>query len=595
MSLTPALMRILWQPMADSMRTIAHPARHRLILKRTRTTGLIPPCRRFCSSSSAREAVTPESATDESSKSDTGIKTPKGQKLGAWTPELDEMIGRLRSQHQTWEYISAAIGRPLSACSDRFYTTIDPELKNWTPAMFSRLDQMVEDGVRWPDIAAALNKKIITCRHQWATLGKGKYRVKGFLSSSTALNWKQHEIDGFWRAWLKYGRMDWKAIATHVGSRSERDCRGSFRAIVVHSLGDAPGWIKLEVFSYITETSRKARSRILLHLKDGECTSSAPNQTSSKWTPDEHTALLEAVEKHGLFSDWSVIRKQVKPNLSEDEVEAEYYRLNGVTMKADPKRQLAKPDVKPHDGWTEEEIQRLSTMLMKYSSLPVWTEEATEHGVEPSEDDYESLFQGPRRSSVKSKSGETADKTISISQPPKNQIESPWTKERIHRLRRLVTQQQVQERATNSPINWSWIADHIGPGIDESMCITMWHSTPESSKVKYVPAKFWSEKDMELLAQGISAYGKGWSLIQQNFLKERTTDSIRRKVTNLQKSRDVLVAAQREIALNQKRQNPDLDVDAFIQNNLKDNPQYSSIAYLEDLMQQYSEANGKVR
>ncbi|KAF9398976.1 hypothetical protein BGX21_007003 [Mortierella sp. AD011] len=467
-----------------------------------------------------------------------------GQKLGAWTPELDELIGRLRSQDHTWEYISLAVGRPKSACSDRFYTSIDPELKSWTPAMLLKLDQMVESGTPWTDIAATFNKKIITCRHQWATLGKGKYRVKGYLSSSEALNWKQHEIEGFWKAWLRLGRMDWKAIAAYIG---------------------------------------------------------ATNQTASKWTPKEHAALLEVVMEHGLFSDWSVIRDKVKPNLSEDEVEAEYYRLDGVAIKVDPKPQVTKSDIKPHDGWTEEDIQRLNTILMKYSSLPVWTKEAAEHGVGPSEDDYEMLFDQPRGlkksgesrgSSVESRSYETTNKTVPRLPP---QFEPPWTNARVHRLKRLVSQQQQQERATDSPINWSWIADHIGPGIDESMCITMWHSMPERSKVKYNPAKYWTKKDIELLEEGITAYGRGWALIQQNFLQERTIDSIRRKVTNLQHVRDSLVATQREIALNQKLENPDLDVDAFIHDNLKHNPQYSSINRLEELMKQYAEDNGKVR
>ncbi|KAF9173413.1 hypothetical protein BGX20_003289 [Mortierella sp. AD010] len=557
----------------------------------------MPQCRRFCLSSSARGAATPKSATDESSEPDTMMTSTAGQKLGAWTPELDELIGRLRSQDHTWEYISLAVGRPKSACSDRFYTSIDPELKSWTPAMLLKLDQMVESGTPWTDIAATFNKKIITCRHQWATLGKGKYRVKGYLSSSEALNWKQHEIEGFWKAWLRLGRMDWKAIAAYIGSKNERDCRKSFRAIVVQSLGDAPGWTRLETFHFITLTSRKARSRLLHKLKNN----SATNQTASKWTPKEHAALLEVVMEHGLFSDWSVIRDKVKPNLSEDEVEAEYYRLDGVAIKVDPKPQVTKSDIKPHDGWTEEDIQRLNTILMKYSSLPVWTKEAAEHGVGPSEDDYEMLFDQPRGlkksgesrgSSVESRSYETTNKTVPRLPP---QFEPPWTNARVHRLKRLVSQQQQQERATDSPINWSWIADHIGPGIDESMCITMWHSMPERSKVKYNPAKYWTKKDIELLEEGITAYGRGWALIQQNFLQERTIDSIRRKVTNLQHVRDSLVATQREIALNQKLENPDLDVDAFIHDNLKHNPQYSSINRLEELMKQYAEDNGKVR
>ncbi|KAF9114410.1 hypothetical protein BGX27_010881 [Mortierella sp. AM989] len=561
-------------------------------------------CRHLCLSNiikgTATSAAAVELNTDEQSqKPKTPTVEPKSSsKYGSWTPEMDKLLGQLRSENRTWEYISIALGRPVSACSDRYYITVDPVLKTWTPAMFLKLDQMVDDGVKWPSIAAALNQRVITCQHQWRTLGKGRFRVKGFLTASQFMHWGQHEIESFWTAWLEFGKMNWVALAKHMGTRSEEECRESFRSLIVHTLKDAPGWAKLEAFNYATETSRKARSRMLVMAKYISPTINASKQDKSEWTAEEHTALLEAVERYGLFSDWAVIREQVKPNLDDDEVEAEYYRLNGVTIKTDPNRQLERPVqvvIKQHDGWTEAEIQRLNTILMKYSSLPIWVREAAKHGVEPSDDDYDMLFKKSKRSSIGLDSDKAAGPKLSEPRRRKKQPELPWSTIRISRLKRLVYQQQQQERATGHPINWSWVADHIGPGIDANMCITMWQNMPEYSRLQYGPAKYWSDEENDLLQQGIAAHGKSWTLIHRNFLKHRSMDSVRRKVTNLLLKRADFAASQRSIALDLKVSYPDLDVDAFVRNAIERDQDCSLAERLGDLMQKYAESNGRER
>ncbi|KAF9202095.1 hypothetical protein BGZ49_007735 [Haplosporangium sp. Z 27] len=572
------VLRLMLMRALGSTKSIAVPARRGMILK---------PCRNFSSSSHFKANETVRLTDEKSLMKHDKLKPTSNNK--EWTPELDKQLSQLRAEHRTWEYISLALGRSMSVCSDRFYTTLDPELNNWTPSMFARLDQMVEEGMRWSDIAANLNQKSITCQHQWRTLGKGKYRVKGFSSTSQSLKWSQKEIDNFWTAWLQFDPTDWGAIAAFVGSKNEKECRATFKPLVMHALAEAPGWAKIETFTFVTETSRGARYRANIKFKESTPESTSEAGVSSDWTDAEHKALLEAVEKHGLFSDWGVIRKQVKPELTNDEVEAEYYQLNGVSDSI--RRPVSYPtkatlNLKPHDGWSKEDYKQFNTILMKYSHLPIWKEEATKQGVEPKEDDHEWLF--TRNTSKKSKLKENSPRS-------KKNTTFRWSEDRLRRLARLVAQQQQQERNTGQSINWSWIADHIAPGIDSGMCIAMWQNMPEVSKAQYESSKTWDDTDEALLEEGVKKYGKGWAMIQMNFLPYRSVDSIRRKFSNLQNKRNSIIAAEREMVLDQIFKNPDLDVDAVVMDKVKNDPVCQLAKRLEDHIEKFTEVNGKPR
>ncbi|KAF8940642.1 hypothetical protein BGZ58_005378 [Dissophora ornata] len=472
--------------------------------------------------------------------------------------------------------------------------------------MFTKLDQMVESGAKWGEIGAALDSNVVTCQHQWRTLGKGRYRVKGVVAASQSISWTPQEVETFWESWLEYGRMDWKVIAADLRDKSVAEVRDAFRALTVSALQDAPGWAKLEAYNYVTDTSKAARGRKQREVEEILESSDGDQQT---WTSADHEALLAAVEKHGLFSGWDNIREMVKPELSEDEVEAEYYRLNGVSMKTAARSEGSSNDrtkvvkTKGQDAmWTDEEINTLNTILMKYSTLPIWVKQAAEHGVEPADDDYETLF----KKSGLSKSAADADADDSkSSRPPSSKAkkskkkssksallvdgkaDSPWNDDRVKRLKRLVSQQQQQERASGHYVNWPWIAEHIGPGFNESMCITMWQSLPDHSIPQIEGPRFWEEGDMELLLLGISTHGKQWTLIQRDFLGDRTTDSIRRKVSNLQRKRDLLVEEARQKAGKLKAADPDLDVNAYMEENVKNDENYTAALQLEAKFDEY--------
>ncbi|CAO3566875.1 unnamed protein product [Mortierella alpina] len=614
-------------------RSTGHSAPTARILRTHNALSHLPPRRLFASSSLSQieaftESAAPQVKASKTTKPTKTAKTTKTIQTGAkntkWPQEVDDLILTLRNDNRTWEYIGLATKRASSACSDRYYTVLDPSLKQWTPAMFTKLDQMVEDGMRWGDIAAALNSRIVTCMHQWRTLGKGTYRVKGIMSATNPLLWTPLEINAFWSAWHKHGTSNWKAIAAEIRTRSATECKQKFKILVMNAFKEAPGWVKLEVFNYISETIKTARARrrqgITVVPKDVAGSGEAAlllRQQQMQWTPEEHEALLSAVEKYGLFSGWTTIRKQVKPYLDDDAVEAEYYKLNGVAIHKQEPTLASKAAASKalEDLWTDEETQKLNTMLMKYSTLPFWTHQATQQGVTPSDSDYDDLFKKPGSTPSSSVSIATSTSSSSSSSPPPPALSSSstpttteatepsfshssaapdeqdeiWNKQRINRLKRLVSQQRQQEGATGQPVNWSWIANHIGPGIDASMCITRWQSLPDhQANLLLEPAKFWGEADTERLIEGILAHGRAWVLIQAHYLTDRTTDSIRRKVSNLQKKRDRMVDEYRDIAMRlHQRGELDGSIEEYVHERLKDSPVMALAKRLDEALQQY--------
>ncbi|KAI1308390.1 hypothetical protein EDD11_004319 [Mortierella claussenii] len=532
-----------------------------------------------------------------------GIRKPRSApEYRIWSDELDNQVLSLRQAGETWEAISNATGRPGSACADRYYTALDPGLREWTPAMFAKLDQLVEDGYSWMDIARILNQRVVACQHQWRNMGKGQYRLKTIHGRPQGLKWSTYEIETYWSAWLKCGGMNWTAIAQKVRSKDAKECQDMFRTLVVSAVKDAPGWAKLDTVSYLADTARIARSRkrnqnteqdvneVLEEASedkdnndksdnDGSLSAADP---SVRWTPAEHQALLAAVEKYGLFSGWEKIRDRVKPDMTEDEVEAEYYRLNGVSMQEDPtstadQEQEAKAELQDGD-WTKKEVERLNLILMKYSSLNIWKEEAAKHNVKPSDEDYHLFRDNPN---------DNFPVSYYLIHRRTRIDNSPWDKERIDRLKRLVAQQQHQERASRQPVNWEWIAEHIGADIDANMCITQWQRIEHTSIRRFNPAQFWFPPDIKALEKGVLKYGRAWSLISREFLPHRSVDSVRRKLTNLQHKRDAIMEAVHAEANNLKVDNPDLDVEAYVRSKTLRDKHVIQAKRFEDLLEAY--------
>lgn len=497
---------------------------------------------------------------------------------------MDEELVRLRAANRTWEYISIALGRSSSACADRFNTSLDPSLKTWTPSMIARLDQMVEEGASWKDIAHSLNAKIITCQHQWRTQGKGKLRVKGIAALPSTPAWTNSEMEVFWSSWIENGgAANWDLMKVDLGSRSAGEFRTGLRQLVMSTVMGAPGWAKLEIFNYVSEVTRAARSR----AREEENRTIIDTQQDRKWTPAEHQKLLQAVEKYGLFSGWSNIREQVKPNVTDDEVEAEYYRLNGVNdeVSEKPQDEIIAEASEKEGTWTEEEVAKLNLMLMKYSTLSVWSQEASKNKITPSDDDYERLFRSTKPSNdentqTTSKKGATQESSSILE----------WNTSRTQRLRRLVAQQQQQSYVSDQPIDWDWVAEHIGPGFNANMCITHWHALPEGTS-KLEPAKYWDQTDIEKLEAGIKAHGRSWVSIRKEYFPDRTTDSIRRKVSNVQNRRDKLVKEQRKLVMKIKRTtDPNVDVEQYTDEVLQAMPVYRLAKRMDALLRAFDDA-----
>jgi len=220
---------------------------------------------------------------------------------------------------------------------------------------------------------------------------------------------------------------------------------------------------------------------------------------------------------------------------------------------------------------------------MKYSTLPVWAQEAAKNKVKRSDEDYERLFQNTKPSDEDAST--TSDKGDTDGSNP-----FEWNTARTNRLRRLVAQQQQQSSISGQSINWDWVADHIGPGFNANMCITHWHALPEGAS-KLEPAKYWDQTDIEKLQSGIQKYGRSWINIQREYFPDRTTDSIRRKVSNVQNRRNKLVKEQRKLVMRIKRTtDPSVDVEQHTHEGLKADPVYQLAMRMDVLMEAFDEA-----
>ncbi|KAF9431245.1 hypothetical protein BGZ94_005608 [Podila epigama] len=517
---------------------------------------------------------------------------------------MDQELLRLRAQNKAWEYISLALNRSSSTCADRYNTVLDPNLKHWTPQMTARLDQMVEEGMSWKYIANALDSKVITCQHQWRTL----------VYSGASMN-------VFWEAWIAHNGSNWQTVMKDFGEKRNSKSPLELKQMIMSSVISAPGWAKLEIFNFISQAIREAKERAInaLETSNGEDINEGPKG----WSPAEHGALLKAVEEYGLFSGWTKIRKVVKPDLTDEEVEAEYYRLNGVEDEGptdsleqeeeenEEVKEKARQKSEIIGDWTEDEIAKLKLIMMKYSTLPAWVQEAAKHGVKASDSDYETLFNRVTKSTTSTKKSSTktskkASKKKSkkasakassdsqdessaspsddnhhavASQTEEEEVEKKeeskvplWNTDNTKRLRRLVSQQQHRFYNSGLPIDWSWVAEHIGPGYTAHMCISAWQAMPESSHME--PSRVWDDEDILLLEKGIQKHGRSWVGIQKEFMPERTTDSIRRKVSNLISSRNRLIREQRRVAQRVKQTDPDLDVETFVKEALNKVPTF---------------------
>ncbi|KAG0266135.1 hypothetical protein BG011_003122 [Mortierella polycephala] len=520
------------------------------------------------------------------------IKAPRKptetRRPSSWTAEVDEQIASLRALNNTWEYISMATGRPTSVCSDRFYTHLDPSLKTWTQSMITRMDQMIENGTPWHEVSAAFNHKIVTCQQIWKTQGKGKLRVKGIISTAQPLTWTPQEIETYWQAWMVHGAKDWASISLMMKTKTETECMNMFKILVMNAIKDAPGWVKLEIFNYLADTNRIARSRMRQKKKQGISSRGSSSTGTIQWTPEDHEALLKAVEEHGLFSGWTTIREQVKPHLTDTEVEAEYYKLSGVAMVSDSTPQEARMRTPAIIGqWTEEEVEKFNTIMMKYSSLSVWTDEAAKRGVKSSNDDYETLFVQPKAAPKRPRKKNPQSLDDSVESPSSKKDGMGWNVDRVARLKRLVGQQKKTERLTGQSMNWSWIAEHIGPGFDASMCITKWQSLPAAATIQLEPPRAWGMEDFELLLDGIRAHGKSWKSIQKNFLPDRTIESIRRKTSNVQEKRKKLTQDQRTIAKLLESGQSVRNASAENLEIISQDPTFTMMGHIEDAFAQF--------
>ncbi|KAG0223689.1 hypothetical protein BGW41_005425 [Actinomortierella wolfii] len=472
-----------------------------------------------------------------------------GKAMTVWTQEMEETLLELKAQGKNWSEISRVVGASPSVCSIHYDKYLDPALKDWTEDKMVKLDSLAEQGLSWAQIGAKLGASARQCKHIWQRRGKGQYKFRAILNVPNTEHWTTQEVEAFWLAWFVHGQNCFRAAADDMDGRNNATCHKSILYFVKKAVEKAPGWAQIEILHFVSQAINNARGRAVVINTNVESQGDQGSSASSitaiapKWTPQEHEALFKAVEKHGLFANWDEIRDAVKPTLKSEEVKKEYWRLSGMagdqdSSDSDPKRSNSsniRTDKYDSLNWSNEEVEALNLMLMKYGTMRSWQQLAEEKGVKPSPlEDLQSLFGGKTIPNTKSGSRDARD----------DEDDSPalWDVILRDRLRFLIEYQYQRAKApfgTEGVIDWNWTADHIGPGVTADDCKTQWsiidHTRTLLSLKK--PPQAWSDEELHTLVTAVKTLGKRWVKIRSDFLPHRSIDSIRRKFRLLMDSR----------------------------------------------------------
>ncbi|KAF9973189.1 hypothetical protein BGZ73_003600 [Actinomortierella ambigua] len=466
---------------------------------------------------------------------------------------MEDRLLKMKAQGKSWIQIGKTLGISPAVCSIRYDKYLDPALNDWTEEKMDTLDSLVEKGLSWGQIGAKLGSSARQCYHIWKIRGKGHYKFRAILNVSNTEHWTQHEVETFWRAWFQEDQHCLRAAAYDMPGRTSVDCHKGILYFVKKAVEDAPGWAQIEIMHFVSQAMNNARVRSIGNRAGGQGmsdNSDRPKQTTPSktiaptWTPEEHDALLKAVEEHGLFANWDDIRDAVKPTLKTVEVEKEYWRLSGMAEDEDGdgdddnRKKSANHNIRSdkHDSlnWSREEVEALNLMLMKYGTLECWKRLADEKHIKPTPlKDLEQLFGGktiPTTTTATTEDGSRNEEN----RDEKGAKSGLWDIVLRDRLRFLVEHQRHRTKASadsEDAIDWAWTADHIGPGVTVDDCKKQWSMIDQTRSVVAIrkPSQTWSEEELQLLTQAISTIGKRWVRIRAEYFPHRSTDSIRRK------------------------------------------------------------------
>ncbi|KAI9239309.1 MAG: hypothetical protein BYD32DRAFT_459873 [Podila humilis] len=455
--------------------------------------------------------VQPFTVTEASIKSKTLVRP-------SWDKDMDQRIIDLLQEGKTWPQIGVAMDRPYSSCYTRYYTALDPSLKDaWTPEKIEMLNKLAKEGKSWKHIGKDLGIRPLACKAKWADLGKlaSTETQKSATSSdnSSSAPSPAVRVVAFSKAESlmiidlveKYGQEDkWDRIL--------KDFQQQSLDIASHR-SRISSWTKRRIQDITADNLRHQFMRL--------------SRTKVLWTFDQETSLIQQVLKLGTDDDkWKEIAKRTGFH-SPEECRSHW-------------KQLDMPVNLNSTGWTKVEQSTFWELWLKYGS----DFDRLSVSCSPrSPGDCQRFFDHATRDFSKQDPGQFRQQVQALlkSQPTTRQ-KYMFTKERSLKLQQAMRfyGKKIGSKTTR-PGTWRWIASKVQRGLSPTSCIEHWSYLRQNMDVVYGPleedktaikpqnSSSWSHDELKLLDQGIRELGSGWSDIQQRYLPWRTTRSIRQR------------------------------------------------------------------
>ncbi|KAF9310629.1 hypothetical protein BG003_008325 [Podila horticola] len=419
----------------------------------------------------------------------------------SWDKDMDQKILDLLREGKTWPQIGVAMDRPYSSCYTRYYTTLDPSLKDcWTPEKIEMLNNLAKEAckAKWADLGklASIETPESTSSDSPDQAPPPAVRVVAFSKVESRMILDLAE---------KYGKEDkWDRILQDFQEQS---------LDLASQRSRISSWTKRRIQAITADNLRHQFMRL--------------SRNKVLWTFDQETSLIQQVLKLGTDDDkWKEIA-EVTGFHSPEECRSHWKQLD-MPVNLNP------------TGWSKVEQATFWELWLKYGSD---FDRLSASCSSRSPGDCQRFFDHATRDFSK-------QDPVQLRKQVQDLLESlPFTRQKymFTKERSLKLQQAMRfygkkiGSKTTRPGTWRWIASKVQRGLSPMSCIEHWSYLRQNMDVMYGPleegkaaiktqnSSSWSHEELKLLDQGIRELGSGWSDIQQRYLPWRTTRSIRQR------------------------------------------------------------------
>ncbi|KAG0008883.1 hypothetical protein BGZ80_002953, partial [Entomortierella chlamydospora] len=457
--------------------------------------------------------------------------TPPPPKIGGrvtWDAATDQKILAMLQGGKNWQEIGHAIDRPYSSCYTRYYSALDPALKEpWSREVFGQINEKVAQGVSWKQIAKDLNIRPITLKAKWTAMSRSNESVTAGETRNEESKPKPSK-DKSSVKWIAFSKDESTKILDLVdkyGMENWGQVHKDFQEHFIREATTSPA-----SNSAISRMQKRATRRILSITVDNlRHQHSRLARSIRSWTFDQETVLIQQVLKLGTEGHWDEIA-----------------RLSGFHTPAECRshwKQLDMPINDPSPGrWKISEqtmFWRLWGVLgSDFERISKWS------GGSRSPEDCQRYFDNatidfPDRETDPDgfkKHVEQLSERL-----PASQQRYAFTKQRSIRLQAIIKQYSRHANRWAVTGTWGWVANQVQRGLPARACMEHWsylcknmdpiHGPLEQGKTVISPKalNFWSHEELKLLDQGIRELGSNWRDIRQQYLPWREARSIRQR------------------------------------------------------------------